>query len=74
MDKPLIITLNETKIELISVINTAIQENRIPCYFIEPILSELLTQVREGAKNELQMAREQMKNAEQIENTEQDEE
>ena len=63
MDKPLIIMLNETKMEMASVINNAIQNN-IPCYLLEPIMSELLYQIREGAKNELQMAREQMANNE----------
>ena len=67
MDKPLIIRLNETKTELISVINNAVQQSGIPCYLLEPILSELLTQVRDGARNELQMAREQMNNIEQKE-------
>lgn len=60
MDKPLVIVLNETKTELVSVINNAIQQNGLPCYLIEPILSELLTQIKEGARNELQMAREQI--------------
>lgn len=64
MDKPLIIRLNETKTELISVINNAVQQSGIPCYLLEPILSELLTQVRDGARSELQMAREQMKQEE----------
>ena len=67
MDKPLVITLNETKADFISVVNKAIQQNNLPCYLIEPILSEVLSQVRDGAKNELQMAREQMNNEEQEE-------
>ena len=60
MNKPLIITLNETKMELVSVINNATQANNVPCYLLEPIMSELLAQVRECARNELQMAQEQM--------------
>lgn len=63
MNKPLIITLNETKMEMVSVINNAIQNNNLPFYLIEPIMSELLSQIREGAKNELQMARDQMAQA-----------
>ena len=59
MDKPLIITLNETKTAIVSVINSAIQQNNLPCYLIEPILSELLYQVREGSRNELEMAKAQ---------------
>ena len=64
MDKPLVIKLNEVKTDLFSVINKAIQQDGLPCYLLEPIVSELLTQIREGARNELQMAREQMKNEE----------
>ena len=63
MDKPLIIMLNDTKMEMVSVINNAIQNNSLPFYLIEPIMSELLAQIREGAKNELQVAREQMAQA-----------
>ena len=59
MDKPLIIELNEVKAELASVINNVIQRG-VPCYFIEPIISELLYQIRDGARNELRMATEQM--------------
>ena len=65
MDKPLIIRLNEVKAELFSAINKAIQQDDLPCYLLEPIVSEMLAQIRDGARNELQMAREQMNNIEQ---------
>ena len=69
MNKPLIIRLNETKSTLISVINNAIQQDELPCYLLEPMVSELYAQIREGARSELQMAQEQMKQ-EEITNTE----
>lgn len=65
MDKPLVIRLNEAKADIVSAINKAIQQDGLPCYLLEPIVSELLTQLRDGARNELQMAREQMNNIEQ---------
>ena len=60
MEKPLVIEMNEAKMEMMSVINNALQNHKLPCYLIEPMLSELLAQIREGAKNELKMAEEQM--------------
>ena len=69
MDKPLIIELNTTKTEITSVVNNAIQRG-LPCYLIEPILSELLYQIKDGARNELRVAAEQMQNEE---NTKQEE-
>lgn len=67
MNKPLVITLNEVKTAMASVINGAIQQENLPCYLLEPIMAELLAQLRDGARGELQMAiQEQMQN----ENTE----
>ena len=63
MDKPLIIEMNEAKMEIASAVNNALQGHKLPCYLIEPMLSELLAQIREGAKNELKMAEEQMKSS-----------
>ena len=60
MNKPLIITLNEVKMNLASVINNAMQQEGLPCYLIEPILSEMLSTIREGVRNEMQAAQEQM--------------
>lgn len=68
MDKPLIIELNETKAEITSVVNNAIQRG-LPCYLIEPMLSELLYQIKDGARNELRIAAEQMQNEENQEQT-----
>ena len=59
--KPIIIEIEETKNELIQCINSAIHKKGIPCYFLEPIVSDLLRDVKAGAKRELAMAREQIK-------------
>ena len=67
MNKPLIIALNEAKTELASVINKMIQQDNLPCYLIEPMLSEFLYQIKDGAKNEMQMAIDQMNMVEQDE-------
>ena len=63
MNKPLIIALNEFKLNMASVINGAMQRDNLPCYLIEPIISDMLSQIREGSRNELQVAKDQMDNA-----------
>lgn len=62
-NKPLILELEEAKNEIAQSINVILQNHKIPCYLIEPTIVDLLAQVREVAKNELAMAREQMKGA-----------
>lgn len=60
MNKPLILTIEEAKAEIISSVNSALQNHGLPCYLIEPILSELLTQIKAGARGELEAAKAQM--------------
>lgn len=62
-NKPIILELEEAKNEIAQSINMILQNHKIPCYLIEPTIVDLLAQVREVAKNELAMAREQMKGA-----------
>ena len=62
MNKPLILEIEEARIEIVASVNNALQNHGLPCYLIEPILSELLTQIREGARNELDAAKSQMQN------------
>lgn len=64
MKRPIILEMDETKLELIQVINTAMQLRGIPCYFLDMILAEICAQVKEGAKNELEIARAQVKKPE----------
>lgn len=58
--KPLILEIDEAKKEIIQVINNAIQVHKLPCYVIDMILSEIGAQIKDGAKNELAMAKQQV--------------
>lgn len=60
IQKPLILEIEEAKTEIIQVINNAIHIHQLPCYIVDMILSDIYTQIKTGAKNELTMAREQM--------------
>ena len=62
--KPFILEMDEAKQEMIQVINNAIQVRKLPCYILDAILSEISIQIKEGAKQELAMARQQMENEE----------
>lgn len=60
IQKPFILEMDEAKLEIIQVINKAIQVRRLPCYLVDMILSEVGTQIKEGAKQELEMAKAQV--------------
>ena len=60
IQKPLILEMDEAKLEIIQVINNAIQVHKLPCYMVDMILSEIGAQIKEGAKQELAMAKQQM--------------
>lgn len=60
VQKSFILEMDEAKMEMIQVINKAIQVRKLPCYLIDMALSEICSQVKEGAKQELTMARVQM--------------
>ena len=60
IQKPFILEMEETKTEIIQVINNAIQVHKLPFYLVDMILSEIGAQIKEGAKNELAMAKAQM--------------
>lgn len=62
--KPLVIELNEAKLEITQSINNVLRQHKLPYYLVEPILAELYAQVKEGARNELEAARAQMNGAE----------
>ena len=64
MNKPFILEIDEAKKEFIQVINNAIQVRKLPCYIIDMILTDLHTQIKEGAKSELEMAKAQVKDEE----------
>lgn len=60
IQKPFILEIDEAKSEIAQVINNAIRTRGLPLYVIDMILSEIYLQVKDGAKGELAMAREQM--------------
>lgn len=60
IQKPFILEMEEVKLEMVQVINKAIQVHNLPCYMIDMILSEISAQIKEGAKNELEMAKAQV--------------
>lgn len=60
IQKPFILEMDEAKAEIIQVINNAIQVRKLPCYILDTLLSEVCSQIKEGAKQELAMARQQM--------------
>ena len=60
IQRPFILEMDEAKMEIIQVINNAIQVHKLPCYIVDMILSEIGAQIKEGAKNELAMARQQL--------------
>lgn len=56
MEKPLVIEIDETKRDLVSVIDAATQIRKIPCYLLEMVLSDVLSQVQEVARREREFA------------------
>ena len=60
IQKPFILEMDEAKTEIIQVINNAIQVRKLPLYLLDMMLSEISTQIKEGAKQELAVARQQM--------------
>lgn len=68
IQKPFILEMDEAKTEIVQVINNAIQIHQLPLYLVDMILSEIYAQIKEGAKQEIAMAKAQME--EQNENVE----
>ena len=63
--RPLILEIEEAKTEIITAVNKALTERGIPCYILSPIIRDVYTQVENGAKSELEAAKNAEKNAEQ---------
>ena len=57
--RPLILEIEDVKQSLIQIINEAIQVRGIPCFILEPVLNNLVTQVRLGYKEELERVKKQ---------------
>ena len=66
IQKPFILEMEEAKQEIIQSINNAIQVHGVPFTIVDMILSEVGSQVKEGAKQELAMARQQMEKNEEV--------
>lgn len=56
--RPLILELDDAKANICQEINTALRKG-IPCYLLKDALEGVLSQIREGAKAELEAARAQ---------------
>lgn len=64
--KPLILEIDEAKLEMIQCVNNAIQVHKLPFYVIDMLLSDISSQIKNAAKDELKVAREQMNNGEEV--------
>lgn len=56
--RPLILELEDAKANIYQEVNAALRKG-LPCYLVKDILEGLLSQIREGAKAELEAARAQ---------------
>lgn len=57
--KPLIVEIEEMRIELIQAVEDVVKRHKLGCYFIEPTFAELYSHVKASAQNELAQARAQ---------------
>lgn len=62
--RPLVLEIDDTKKALIQIVNDAIQTKGIPCFLMEYILSDIATQVHNGANEEREFAKKQINNKE----------
>ena len=60
MNTPLIVKMERPKTSIVEFVNNIMQQEQLPCYLLEPTISEIYTQIKEGARNELEMAKQQM--------------
>lgn len=65
-NKPMIVEIDEAKAELAQCINHIIKDRKVPCYFLEPYLTDMLAQIKMIAKQELAMAKEYAKGQQQV--------
>lgn len=62
--KPLILEIEEAKLEIIQTINNAIQVRKLPCYLLLLTIESIYRDIQAGAQQELAMAKAQMENEE----------
>ena len=64
--RPLILELEDAKANICQEVNAALRKG-LPCYIVADILDGVLSQMREGARRELEMARSQTQKKEETE-------
>lgn len=61
--KPIVVAQKEVQEQLVTIINTTIQETNMPFFILAPILKELYEEVSHKAEAEYKQASEQYKQA-----------
>lgn len=64
--RPLILEIEDAKTSIVSSVNSALKRG-LPCYIVADILDGVLSQMREGARRELEIARYQTQKKEETE-------
>ena len=64
--RPLILEIEDAKTSIVSSVNSALKRG-LPCYIVADILDGVLSQMREGARRELEIARSQATKKEETE-------
>lgn len=64
--RPLILEIEDAKTSIVSSVNSALKRG-LPCYIVADILDGVLSQMREGARRELEIARSQQTKKEETE-------
>ena len=59
IQRPLILEVEDVKSEFIQVINKALVTRKLPFYIVDMILSGLVCEIKNNAKDELQTAKQQ---------------
>lgn len=62
----LILEIEDAKTSIVSSVNSAL-ERGLPCYIVADILDGVLSQMREGARREIEIARSQTEKKEETE-------
>ena len=55
-ETPLILRIEEARKIIVGAVNTAIKEQNLPCFLIEPIIAEVHASINEGAAQEREKA------------------
>ena len=64
--RSLILEIEDAKTSIVSSVNSALKRG-LPCYIVADILDGVLSQMREGARRELEIARSQTEKKEETE-------